>query len=419
MPSISRIAIMIGGNRGGGGGLLPSVLAKALYYSKISDIVGGEMPNLVTGATDFITVGGSAGSYTFQVPNTAPYIAADTDYIWFKTDASQRTTTEAELVGYDLPRTPVKYDSTSPYAIREILILKAGETLTTAEENNVRDVMWLSYWWSNVLSLHGQTKGNRGTGQNVWTPEEVFDAASIDLFDRLLVKGETPSAARKTAIDTAIKALKAADLFTNQFDVLVVTRGIGPYTRKENWIKDSHHGLAVANGGTFTETDDVGMHSDGTNSYLRTQYNPSTEGSLYKLNDACFGLKLSGTIGTGYHGAFNAAGYTAIYCGSALGTDSGINDASVAMNPQVGYNCLTRTSSTNTDRLINATTDPRTNTNSTQVINKELYIFRLNHTVPIGVGAAQIVEMYWLGKAITPAKFLTFQSIFDTYFSSL
>jgi hypothetical protein len=149
------------------------VNVKMLFWGKVSDITAGEMPNLVTGATDALTVGGSEGSYTFQCPDTAPYIAADTDYIWFKTDETLRTTTEAELVGYDFPRTLVKYDNTTPYLIREIVILLAGVTLTETEENLLRDYMELSIWWSNVLSDHGMTKGNRSAEQSVWTVEIV------------------------------------------------------------------------------------------------------------------------------------------------------------------------------------------------------------------------------------------------------
>ena len=55
--------------------------------------------------------------------HTAPYETADTDYIWFKTDSSQRTTTTAELIGYDFTRTIVKYANVTPYAIEAIMIL--------------------------------------------------------------------------------------------------------------------------------------------------------------------------------------------------------------------------------------------------------------------------------------------------------
>jgi len=74
---------------------------EVLFFGLYSEISGGQMPNKVTGSSDYLTVAGAAGSETYQAPNTAPYIAADTDYIWFKTDESQRTVTTAELIGYD------------------------------------------------------------------------------------------------------------------------------------------------------------------------------------------------------------------------------------------------------------------------------------------------------------------------------
>jgi hypothetical protein len=162
--------------------------AKMLFWGKVSEIAAGKMPNKVTGATDVLTVGGSEGTYTFQCPDTAPYIAADTDYIWFKTDETLRTVTEAELVGYDFPRTLVKYDNTTPYAIREIIILLDGATLTTAEENLLRDYMELSIWWSDILSDHGVVKGNRGVGQSIWGieyPSILADGNTIAWYDAL------------------------------------------------------------------------------------------------------------------------------------------------------------------------------------------------------------------------------------------
>ena len=122
---------------------------EVLFFGEISKIHDGKLYNQKRGATDYLTVGGSAGSYTFQCPNTAPYISADTDYIWFKTDASQRTTTEAELIGYDFTRTIVKYEDVSDYSIQAIMILSSN--VDTAK---MRNDFHLSIWWSNVLSLY-------------------------------------------------------------------------------------------------------------------------------------------------------------------------------------------------------------------------------------------------------------------------
>lgn len=127
------------------------------------------MPNKVTGATDYLTVAGSAGSETYQCPNTAPYIAADTDYIWFNTYATLRSVISAELIGYDFTRTIVKYANTAPYAIEAIMILSSD-----FDTNKMRDDFDLSVWWSNVLSAHGNVKGNRGSEQSVWTPDTIY-----------------------------------------------------------------------------------------------------------------------------------------------------------------------------------------------------------------------------------------------------
>jgi hypothetical protein len=137
--------------------------SEVLFIGLYSDISGGQMPNRKSGSSDYLTVAGAVGSETYQCPNTAPYIAADTDYIWFKTDVSQRTTTTAELIGYDFTRTIVKYANASPHAIEAIMILSSDYVT-----DKMRDDFMLSIWWDNTLSAHGNLKGNRGSEQSVW-----------------------------------------------------------------------------------------------------------------------------------------------------------------------------------------------------------------------------------------------------------
>jgi hypothetical protein len=181
----TAMGIRIGiGNRikigGGGGQSWESYWAsqpEVLFFGLYSEISGGQMPNKVTGSSDYLTVAGAVGSETYQCPNTAPYIAADTDYIWFKTDTSQRTVTTAELIGYDLQRTPVKYGDAAPNEIVAIIILNAAVT-GTKRDNLFRD-MWLPILWDNNLNGYGHIKDNR-IGQQLWTPEAA--ATFIDSF---------------------------------------------------------------------------------------------------------------------------------------------------------------------------------------------------------------------------------------------
>lgn len=145
---------------------------EVLFFGLYSEISGGQMPNKKTGSSDYLTVAGSAGSETYQCPNTAPYIAADTDYIWFKTDESQRTVTTAELIGYDLQRTPVKYQDASPNEIVAIIILNAAVT-GTKRDNLFKD-MWLPILWDNDLNGYGHIKSNR-IGYYPYVPIKYLD----------------------------------------------------------------------------------------------------------------------------------------------------------------------------------------------------------------------------------------------------
>ena len=191
MPGISITRVAIGLGIASGRWTPVQIESKLLYWGKVSEITGGTMPNKVTGATDHIDIGGSAGTYTFQVPNTAAYIAADTDYIWFKTDTTPRTTTEAELVGYDLPRTPVKYDDDTPNLLREIIILKAGETLTASERDFLFAYMWLPIMWDNAWNDYGHSKDNRSPiEQKLWTPESVGLPEQASIFANWQFNGD-------------------------------------------------------------------------------------------------------------------------------------------------------------------------------------------------------------------------------------
>jgi len=157
--------IKIGGG-GGGGQSWASYWAsqpEVLFFGLYSDISGGQMPNRKSGSSDYLTVTGAAGSETYQCPNTAPYITADTDRIWFNTDVIQRVPTTAELVGYDFTRTIVKYANASPHAIEAIMILSSDYVT-----DKMRDDFMLSIWWDNTLSDHGFLKENRGAERSVW-----------------------------------------------------------------------------------------------------------------------------------------------------------------------------------------------------------------------------------------------------------
>jgi len=250
------------------------------------------MSNKVTGATDYLTVAGVAGSETYQTPNTAPYQTADTDYVWFKTDVSQRTTTTAELIGFVFTRTIVKYGNVSPNAIEAIMILKSD--VDTAK---MRDDFDLSIWWSNVLSDHGNTKDNRAAEKSVWTAESVLDAATVALIARMTALSETPDAARQGVLNTAIVADKTAGLWT-KYDAFWLMAAPGKNSGLLNIIADEFNLTLVS---TPAFTTDRGYTGNGTDAALNCNYTPSSDADKYTINECSFGIYIRTNNNTGSH----------------------------------------------------------------------------------------------------------------------
>ena len=209
MPAISVSKIAIPFSGGGIDYLLYwTTQPEVLFFGLYSEIAGGQMPNKVTGAVDFLTIAGVAGSETYQAPNTASYIAADTDNIWFLPDGTQRIATTAELIGYDLQRTPVKYDDTNPYAIQAIIILKSGEVLSAGTRDNLFKYMWLPLLWDNNLNAYGHIKENR-VGQNLWKPNFVSAVVNAGTGSSLVMTFD------KFLDDTSVPATTAFEVLVN------------------------------------------------------------------------------------------------------------------------------------------------------------------------------------------------------------
>jgi hypothetical protein len=171
-----------------------------LFFGETSKITGGILYNQVKGATDYLTVTGTVGSYHYTCPNTPTYVAADTDFAWFKSDGSVSDMTDSRLNSYDVQRTPVKFDDNSPNTNRWIGILKLTTNITP-----ILDKLFKSFdlpiEWHDDTNAYGHIKSNR-TGQNLWVPESVStlltgltsywkldDSASNNIIDSVGVNG--------------------------------------------------------------------------------------------------------------------------------------------------------------------------------------------------------------------------------------
>jgi len=185
MPTISAIGTNASVISGGGISsrsywTTTKIADKFLYDSGedatdiLNKVVGGHLPNLVTGSVDYLTVTGTGLNARYRTPNNDTYRTADSDYAFWKTDASESICDGNRLVGYDFPRIIIKCLDVAPYTILRISILKTGVILTATEINHLHYTWHLPFFWSGSLNLNGYNKQNRPLAQKYdWTPEAV------------------------------------------------------------------------------------------------------------------------------------------------------------------------------------------------------------------------------------------------------
>ena len=337
------------------------------------------------------------------------------------------------VLTYDVAMDDASIPATSAFTpsggktVTNVAINKIAKTVTLTVDSIYAygDVITIDYAIPGSNKLQGYLMGICAalTSQSVANNITLgWDTRALEIFaNKLTADVVAYSDPRKAAINQCIWSLKGAGLFDTQFDVFVVTRGVGAGGRKLNWISDNFNAEAVANGGTLTETDDVGIHTDGTKSYLRTHFTPSSAGGLFSKDDGCFGIKLSGTITAASCGHGGASG-AFTNCTILYGVYSRVNDSdALSMATRaVGYTNISRVSSSLEKMMVNSTSTDKS-FNSTAITAYELFMLTTNTggTPLYFCASTEVLEMYWIGKALTQAKFNTLQTIMNTYFASL
>lgn len=250
-----------------------------LFFGQIKNISGGSLANEMSGSSDALTVTGAAGSYTFQCPNNATYIAADTDYIWFETDEDQRTLTEAEMIGYDFERTIVFYDDASPYTLRAIAILKPLQSVT----DKMRDDFHLSIWWDNTLSAYGNLKGNRGVGQSVWLNDKY-----LAVYNALTTKPSDPIAGEQSRF---VKKLVNGGVLAKLDRLWVFAQTVNTASEALlDWLAPATAARKCVLISTPTFTALEGFTGDGIGKALSSEYNPTNDAVNYSQNSSSAGV---------------------------------------------------------------------------------------------------------------------------------
>lgn len=251
----------------------PEVLFLGLY----SDIADGKMPNRVVGRSDYLTVSGTPGSETFQCPVTQEYIDADLDNFWFESDTTPRTVTTAELIGYDISRTPVKYLDDDPNSVIAIMILKSDITGFVLDYL-FRD-MWLSIFWNDGLNDFGRIKSNKLIGRVPWNPlgyPAYFEPEAVAYLSRMTGQ---PDATRQELINTLIKGLKDDGVWSS-IDVMRLDASHDQQSSLLNIKGDYSNGTPV---GSPTFTVDRGWEGLYASKYIDSGYNPGDGAGGYNF----------------------------------------------------------------------------------------------------------------------------------------
>jgi hypothetical protein len=99
---------------------------------------------------------------TITPPDVAGYKTADANNVLYDGGGTPQALSVSDLIDADLPRIPVKYDSTAPHHIRMIGLFDPTVygSLTDADKERVSNYMdlWMFYWGE---ILGGNIKDNR------------------------------------------------------------------------------------------------------------------------------------------------------------------------------------------------------------------------------------------------------------------
>ena len=397
--------------------------SEVLFFGEISKITDGKLYNQKSGATDYLTVTGSAGSYTFQCPNTAPYITADTDYIWFKTDETPRSTTEAELITYDFTRTIVKYGDVSPNSLEVIMILSSTLVTDSVKENRMRNDFKLSVWWNGITcSDYGKTKDNRSVEKSTWTTE--VDNYIVDLVNPV----SNSQVLNLNKLVAELKTNLGISGLPEVFCYMHILANKGDELWKRNIIKRNYD--ITQHGGTVTE--DEGWQGNGIDAYLEVDFNPVVDGgTIYTLNNASLGIysntdanglmvDIGSRTDTNNYTSISsklATGKTALRLHNAVGT---LVDGTVA--DSVGLFIVTRDSALPTHLYGYKNKELLTTTassNTSSMPNLNIYIGARNYDGTPEQFSTRQYAYAFAGKHITTAMRDIIVDVFNNYLNRL
>jgi hypothetical protein len=255
------------------------------------------------------------------------------------------------------------------------------------------------------------------------TTASMYDVASSALFTRMTALSETPADARKTIIDTAIIADKAASFWTAKYDAFWLFASHGANSSLLNILTDAINCEKVS---TPTVTTDRGI-AGAAGKAIKTNFNPST-GVNYTRNNCSIGFYIRNNVGTdtpaasaensAFHGisAYPRGTANAYYisCNSNYGTG--------ANSDSKGMWIITRDASDHFHIYRNGTEVSAPVKASEALVNLILYFLIQNNngTLVNGGGNTQELALGFVGAYMSQAEVTSFQTIWvDGYLNSI
>ena len=297
-----------------GGGWINQIIHNTdafLFFAQVKNAEGGELANEMQGASDFISISGSAGSYEFICPDNSDYLNADSDFIWHYTSGGIRTVSEAELVGYDFSRTLIKYEDDSPNSIEWIAILKNGFTATSAFLDKMHLAFRLPIYWGGTLNDNGVLKSNRSLERSVWTPEAGVDPDVAVWLHRLTTPLSEVQEERVEALIVGIKEDLNINHLNDRFDAMYLFAAETEEAALKNLVAPEFDCTkAGGTGPSFTSLE--GFTGDTVwTARLETGWSAKEDGSNYQRDSACAGVYIRSLSDDGNRAYFGAADITA------------------------------------------------------------------------------------------------------------
>jgi hypothetical protein len=243
--------------------------------------------------------------------------------------------------------------------------------------------------------------------------DPYFDTDYQAVLDYATTQGYTlPSAGQQTLQNQLVVDLKAGGIWSklDTFGVFA-TDGDSDFALID-WIRLSDY--TAVNSPTFTT--DEGFQGDGVSSYIDTNFNPSTSGVNYTLNDACFGgVKNINVSNTDYFLGCSVGGRNLMRASSS--SANRINQAGGSFSPSANFSsfnfvALHRDSST-TGAFSYDNTIVTAAANSVSIENSNQFVLR-SGTTYANFGA----RMFFMGANLINEN-TDFYNAWNTYYTSL